>query len=503
MTNDDGLVKIAREGGITFAGNVIGRALRFGFVVVATRVVSSSAYGTYTLAFAIVMFLQGFASLNLNRAIDYYLPQFLRDGDGAKAKATLWNVLGISMFTATIGSVLLAIAAPALADLFSDPALTTVLPLFAFAVPLVTLTYALRSSFNGIKKMKYRVYMKDIVDPAIRLIGAVVFVLFTSELIGLVLGHLLGLIVAGVIGAVLLYREADWLRSTSAGSISRRSIVSYAFPLMFAGIIYAVVAQIDYFVIGYFRPSAEVAHYRVAFMLAVNTLIILNSITPIFKPTVAEAQGDTALLSDRYQTVTRWVSMLTLPIATTFIVAPDTYLSLLFTEEYIVASGALVALSIGYLFNAAFGPEGMILEGLGYTRLTLLNTVILVGTNATLDVLLVPRFGIVGAGIATGAGLTVAGVAGIIEIYYLRGVHPFTLESVTLWTSAIPVIILTMIVAESLGSGLIVAVTLPCLVTLLYVLAFQLSGSFTQEERRIASRIDDLLGVRIVSRIIR
>jgi len=449
------------------------------------------------------MFLQGFASLNLHRALDYYVPQYLRDGNAGKARTTVESVLVISLLTASVGAVVLVFLSPHFAVVFDDSNLEATLPLFAIALPLLTLTHVLRSTFKGMKRMKYRVYVKDLVDPAVRLVGAIAFVYLTSEITGLILGHLLGLLVAGVGGFVFLYREADWLRTSIRESISRRELVAYAFPLMFAGIIYAVVARIDYFVIGYFESESQVAYYRVAFMLSVNTLIILNSVTPIFKPTIAEVQDDTALLSERYQTVTRWVSMLTLPIATTFIVAPDIYLPLLFPPEYIAASGALVALTIGYLFNAAFGPEGMLLEGLGHTRLTLFNTIILILTNASLDVILVPRIGITGAGIATGVGLVVAGLAGIAEIYYLRGVVPFTSESVRLWISAIPVLLFSEGVVRILGGGVLAAVTVPVCIILAYLLAFRLSGAFTQHEQMIAGRIDDLLGHRIASRIIK
>lgn len=84
--NDSGVFTLARQGGITFAGNVLGRGLGFAFVAVATRLVTPSEYGVFTLGLSIVLFVQGFASLNIYRSVDYFVPQFLSDSNYGQAK---------------------------------------------------------------------------------------------------------------------------------------------------------------------------------------------------------------------------------------------------------------------------------------------------------------------------------------------------------------------------------------------------------------------------------
>ncbi|TKX52402.1 polysaccharide biosynthesis protein, partial [Halorubrum sp. SP3] len=214
---------------------------------------------------------------------------------------------------------------------------------------------------------------------------------------------------------------------------------------------------------------------------ASNLLIALRAITPIFKPIVAENMSNNTLLQNRFTLTTRWVTILTIPPTLTLVLAPETYLSLLFTEQYTAAATAVVALSIGYLLNAAFGPEGMMLEGLGHTRLTLLNTVVLVGVNGTLDALLVPTLGILGAGIATGTALTVAGMAGVIEIYYLRGIHSFSRGLVRVWTAALLPLLVGIVIVTNTG-GLVLVISLPILVVFSFVVGLRLIGGFTSED---------------------
>jgi len=492
---------LATQGGITLVGNIAGKALGFLFVAIATRLVTPTEYGVFTLALSLVTFVQGFAGLNIYRSVDYFIPQFLSNSEYGKAKQALYDVFLIGTATSVVGALAVYLTRNQIGSVFNESLLLVVLVPFVFLIPLQTLNRTLLACFNSIKNMKFRVLVKNIINPLIRIVAAVALVASGAGVLGLVGGYLLGLVVAVLFGGLFLIKEADWLRSSSAEQVSTRSLVSYSLPLVLAGVIYALVGQIDYFAIGFFLNTSDVGQYRVAFLLAANLLIVLSAITPVFKPIVAENRTDSDLLESRYQLTTRWVTMLTLPLALTLILAPELYLSLLFTEAYTEASAAVVALSIGYLLNSSFGPEGMILEGLGHTRLTLLNTFILVSTNGVLDILLVPRLGILGAGIATGAALTIAGFAGVIEIYYLRRIVPVSMDLFRVWIAALgPLGIGWYLVHHT--QGLIVLILLPILVIVVYLIGLRTVGGFSKEDAELAKRIDEQLGYSIATKMI-
>jgi O-antigen/teichoic acid export membrane protein len=158
----------------------------------------------------------------------------------------------------------------------------------------------------------------------------------------------------------------------------------------------------------------------------------------------------------------------------------------------------LFALVIGYLLNAAFGPEGMVLEGLGHTRLTLFNTLVLVSVNGGLDIWLIPRFGIFGAGIATGSALTVGGLVGVIEIYLLRSITPVSTRLLRTWFAVIPSIVVGWFVVSFGGEGLLTAVLLPLSVAPSYLLGLRVTRGFSDDDRELASRIDAHIGYPVV-----
>lgn len=495
---ESGVFTLAKQGSITFVGNVIGKALGFAFVAVATRLVTPSEYGIFTLGLSTVAFVQGIASLNIYKSVDYFIPKLLDEEDYGRAKKTLQNVFIIGTASSTLGASVVFLMRDQIATLFNEPQLGVVIALFVLLIPLQTLNRTLLASFNSIKKMKYRVVIRDIANPLTRIGSASVLVLGGAGLLGLVGGYLFGVAVAVLGGIIFLVIEAGWIQNTTPKPISNRDLFSYSLPLVLAGVIYSIVAQIDYFAIGYLLNSDDVGQYRVAYLLSSNLLIVLSAITPVFKPMIAESSLNDSILRKRYQLATRWVVMLTLPLATTLILAPDVFLTLLFTSEYSRASASVVALTIGYLLNASFGPEGMMLEGLGNTYLTLVNTFILVGVNGLLDVLLVPRFGILGAGIATGSALAIAGLAGVIEIYFLRSIHPYSLRLLRVSIAALLPLLIGRVLHIYLAGTLSTALFLPVLVVVTYIIGLRITGGFTNDDRKVASRIDSRLGFSVV-----
>lgn len=498
---DSGVLTLATQGGITFVGNIAGKALGFLFVAVATRLVTPAEYGVFTLALSIVMFVQGFAGLNIYRSVDFFIPQFLSDSEYGKAKQALRVVFLIGTATSVLGAIAVFLARNLISSVFEESLLLVALVPFVFLVPLQTINRTLLASFNSIKKLKYRVLVKNIINPLTRIVAAVVLVASGAGVLGLVGGYLLGLAVAVLVGFLFLVYEADWVRSPTTEQVSARSLLSYSLPLVLAGVIYALVGQMDYFVIGFFLEPSDVGQYRVAFLLAANLLIVLSAITPVFKPMVAENRTDDGVLESRYQLATRWATMVTLPLAVTLILVPEVYLRLLFTDAYTKASAAVVALSIGYLLNASFGPEGMVLEGLGHTRLTLFNTLVLVGSNGILDVLFVPRLGILGAGIATGTALTLAGFVGVVEIYHLRGIVPINRKLLRVWVAALAPLGAGWYLVSSIH-GPAVSILLPLVVVVFHVLGLRAVDGFGEEDVEVAERVDAQIGYSLISRII-
>jgi O-antigen/teichoic acid export membrane protein len=479
---------LAKQGSITFAGDVMKKVFGFLIVAVMTRLVSPGIYGLFVIATSLVLLIQTLAGLGLPKAIDFFVPQYLNDDDYASARGVMYTVGAIVLVTSTLVAGVLVVFRWQVAELFGEPALAFALLLLAVTLPMLAAYNILLASFNALKRLKYRVYMRDFVRPTVRLLVTAGLLLSGFGLIGIVTGYVVGLLAAVIVGTLLLWRNAPELLRGSVSAVKRRLLVSYAAPLAVAGIIYVILGQIDYFVIGLLGTAEGVGIYRVGYMLAANLLIVFTAISPVFKPLIAEVRRDDGRVQRQYRTATRWVAGLTLPLALTLSLGASAYLSLIFTPQYTAASLAVVILSVGYLINVVCGgPDGALLQGLGYSRLVFVNTSLLLGVNAVGSVLLVPRLGITGAAIGTATALVVAGIAAISEVYFIRGIHPLTASLGKLLLSAVPAGIVGGVVVVLLPP-IVVAIMLPIVVIGVYGAGVVASGALTDADVAFAAQ---------------
>ena len=480
---------MAEQGGVTFAGELIKKGFGFLVVAVITRLVSPGVYGLFVLSTSVLHLTQVFASAGLHRAIDYFVPQYLDRDEPGRARGVTIQVFGLLLLTSTVTGIGLFFAADTLAAAFDEPGVATGLRMLAVALPLLAIFNGLMGSYSGIKRLKYRVYVRDITRPTIRLIATVGLLLVGFGLVGIVGGYIIGLAVGILLGIVLLARH-DTLKHGTMSFTPLREILWYGVPLALAGVIYVVMGQVDYFVVGYFMGSEDVGVYRIGYMLAANLLVFFSSLAPIFKPLIAETRQDRDAVAERYRTATRWVLALSLPAAAILVLGAETYLSLIFTPQYTAASGVVLALVVGYLVSVtAGGPDGALLQGLGYSRLVFFNSALLLIANVVFSVLLVPRYGILGAGLGTMLALTLSGTAALFELYHYQRIHPFTRELGLVVVAWLPALAAGALVVAASSSDAVVAVVLPVAVIGTYAVAGRALGVVTPADVEIAEQV--------------
>ena len=62
----------------------------------------------------------------------------------------------------------------------------------------------------------------------------------------------------------------------------------------------------------------------------------------------------------------------------------------------------------------------------GRTKINLVNAVIAAIVNLFLNYLLIPRFGITGAALATGASLIILNILALLEVWVILKIHPYS-----------------------------------------------------------------------------
>lgn len=495
VDTDSTTITLAKQSSVTFIGNIVGRVFGLGFYVIVIGLVSPDVFGLYTLGLSVVLFVEKFADLNLHRAIDYFVPKFLQEDDSKRATSVVLTVIILSIILSTFIALGVYVFRGRFGLFFNDPRMVDVVAMFVILVPILSLIRTVNTIFVAVKHLEYRVILKDIVRPFLKIIFVTAFLMIGLDLTGLVLGHVAALTFTLLFGVFLVFIKIDFFKDSSGfTTISPTKLVDYSAPLVFAGMIYATVGQIDYYVIGFFMTPADVGFYRIGYLLSGYVLLFHTSLTPVFKPLVAETDSNNALLQHNYRTATKWVTLFTIPLATVIILLPEVFIRILFTDDYVTAAIPAVILVIGRVFNIGIGPAGKTIEGSGRTRITLINTIILVLLNVIGDFLLVPRLGIVGAAIATATALTLTALLAVGEVYYLQNISPFSTSILKIWFGGL----------VALGVGYLISIPaffpaykllyVPVSVSITYIVSLMVTNTFSDADVEIATLIDERIG---------
>ncbi len=485
---DEGVSVLARQGSITFVGNVVNGVLGFAIVMLMTRFVSPSVYGLFVLATSVILFAQVFANLGLPLAIDYFVPQYLADDEYGKAKGVIVQVTMTVLATSTAVAIALAVAASTIGRFFGEPSLAIALVILSFTVPMLAIYNVLLTSYYSIKKLQYRVVMRDLVRPIVRFLATAAFLLAGLGLLALIGGYVVGLLVAITVGAVLFTYRAWRIVAAETDLVAAGPLVRYSVPLAMTSVVYVLMGHVDYFVLGFFLDADDVGIYRVGYMLGSALLIIFNSLAPVFKPLIAERKEDTVLVERRFRIAARWIAGFTLPIAIVLSLGASSFLATLYTPQYAAANAVVATLCVAFLFNVTFGgPDGTLLQGMGYPRLVFLNTSVLFGANFLVSIALVPTFGIEGAAIGSATALVLVGAMTLVELYHYDRIHPFTREFGKVFLAGVPALLGGLPIVLLPVPDVLVVASLPIVVVGVYVAGLVALDAFTQEDARMAA----------------
>jgi len=283
----------------------------------------------------------------------------------------------------------------------------------------------------GFKELRYHVYVQQLTFPILKIVFALVALILGFELLGWTRMFVISLVGTTCV-AFLFFKThiLSYLSQVRRKAFSFKEIFAYSWPMSLGMIFLLLFGQFDLLFLGYYRSSEEVGIYKIYLQIAILLGFVLFSFGQIYKPIISGLIAKKKLdeVRDTYQRLTKWIFIIVaFGLSAIFLFGAD-IVGILFTENYLVFPVALLILTLGRFLNSSVGPTGKTLEAFGNTRLWLLNTTIMIIVNITLNFLLIPKYGLIGAAISHATSLSVIALAELIEIYLLFRLQPFNRE---------------------------------------------------------------------------
>lgn len=421
------ITSTASGAAVAGAGELISAGLKYVTNIAMTNIVSQSIYGIYITVYTAASLVGFITALGLDNTIARFLSTYHAKGEHDLAKGLLHFVVWMTLISGLLCGTLFYLSATALTHLvYHQDTYTLPLREVALLIPLMALQPVLANGLMALKAIKWKVYTDRLIQPGLSLILMGVFYLLGLRLEALILATVCGFLASVLTGQLLLSKASKQFTRGVVPRFERKTWLRFALPLSFSSFIYSILNSTDVLFLAAFATAAQVGLYAAADRVSFLVLMPLIALNIIFSPLIAEyyVREEHEQLASLSKLVTKWAFTLSLPVFLCFCIFHATILGI-FSREYTAAGIVLMILSLANLIVAGAGSTGDLLLMTGHARVILANTIASITVNIGLSFLLVPRFDVIGAAVASALALVIPSLAGIVEVYWILKILTF------------------------------------------------------------------------------
>jgi O-antigen/teichoic acid export membrane protein len=420
--------QISRHSGVFFIGTMFTAVAGYFFRIYLARVLGPEPLGVYALGMTVVGLLGLMGGLGLSWAAVRFVSVYRAQGKSNESWTLLvYGSLALLLTNGCLAAVMIA-ARKYIAAFYHSTSLSDFM--FYFAVLLLTgaLGGFLGQILIGHKEVARRTVLSSFVTGPVTML---ITVLFLTRRPGL--REYLSAQTLGAMFGILLLGWASWRLTRKQGrfaltspSLVGRAIFSFSLAAFAMDLLGFVTGQIDKVILGNLLSARAVGIYATAATLVAYIPILLQAVNQIFAPTIAElhAHGQREVLERLFQTLTKWVLGLTLPLAFILIVCARPLMRI-FGPEFESGWMVLAIGTLGQVGNCASGSVGYLLLMSGNERRLIRAQVGMAALMLALTLLLAPRFGITGAAVAAAAVNVGLNAWSLYEVRTSLGMTPY------------------------------------------------------------------------------
>jgi O-antigen/teichoic acid export membrane protein len=414
--------RVAGGAMIALAGGGLSIVLTTAYQLVIARRLGSSGFGLFVLALAVSSFLAESCDLGL----DYGVLRFggIAHGarDAARFRAVIVRALSWTLAAGLVAGALLAMGGGLVGRIFGKPELAPVLVPLALAVPCTGGAEVGRAALRAMGRALPSVASDSMLAPLLRLVTGSWAVAVTPSPRAAAIAY------AGTEAVVLTVTLLLVWRALPRGGRAEPvpGLFRFSLPMSLNRVILYTNNQTEVVVLGILAPAATLGIFGVAKRLSMIIGALLTSVTVLFNPMVADLhhRGRIEELDRLFKTSTRWLFTLGWPVCLAEVLFAPAIVRL-FGKGFASGAVALVILALGQLVNVGTGTVSNLLAMAGRARLTLANSIAFLALSLALDLVLIPRYGLIGAAVANATAIAAVNLLRLWQIRRVLGIGPY------------------------------------------------------------------------------
>lgn len=390
----------------------------------------SEGVGIYTLTLSIVTILAIISSLGLNLSILRFIGEFKKEKNKKLKLLYLYSLEVVTILSLIISFTLYHFSYYIATNIFDNSNYKSALEMASYIIPFFALSNINIEYIRGLKNIKVSEYLRSFNRPFINII-LLYFIGFYIFDILLPLYTLMGAIIVTIIlSTIFIFRRVGGIYYCDCQDFGRKKLIKTSTPMMFSTLAGFIMGDMGIYMVEYYLPTSSVGVFAIAMKLSFLISIILITVNNISAPKFSELywSGERAKLQKLIRQSSKMIFLASLIIGFIIIIFAKEILSI-FGDEFIDGVDVLYLLIASQLINSFTGSVGILLNMTGHQKAYKYITLTALIISMILYYLLIPIYGIIGAGISAMIGSIIINLWAMlyakIKLGYTTYYNPF------------------------------------------------------------------------------
>ncbi len=484
-----------------FFAIVVSKLASYGYKILIARYFGAETYGLFSLGLIIITLISSIATLGLNDGLVRYISLYRGKKKFGYIRRLVISLRNIFLIVGILFTMILVAFAPIIGEkIFHTEKFTPLLMGMAFSLPFLLLSNLYLGVLRGFEHVRTYSALINIYQNTFRLIILFLLIMMGVGVIAVSISYVL--VFVGLFILSNYYAKKD-LNKMPKSVIPKSNLVvpevfSYAWPLLFVGILYSIFYWTDSLLLGYFTNAENVGWYSAA-----TTVISLFGIAPdifmqLFFPLISfkSSEGKKEIIKRLTQQVTKWIYLINIPLFILLFLFSDYLLGILFGSEFLIAGSILKILACGALFSSVVGISTSLISIKGKTKMVLSNFLVFTIINILLNILLIPRSGMIGAAIATLITQVLFSITLIVQIKKMYGFNLIRSLRKRLVVICMGLLVMGVYLVKNFEIGLYLALVISIIFIFSYLVCLYIFKLFDNEDFIILKSIASKIGLR-------
>lgn len=347
--------KIAVAGAYMIFGQIIKITLQLTGTAVLARILAPSDFGLLALATPITIFFTSFANIGLNDAAVQ---------SQSITRKELSTIFWINVSTGVFFAVVIASISGVIAEYFSEERLTNVLIVMGFSFVLAGCLAQYQVMLQ--RGLRFRsLVVIDLIANVLAVCISIAVALYGGSYWALVIAP----IIVQVVSLSILIPISEWQPGIPRWERGAAELLRYGRDIAAFNVLNYFCRNFDNILIGKVWGTESLGYYARAYslMLAPPSLLI----TPLGQmaiPVLSQMRDDWKKYLETYKTIMNCMLFLTVPMATTMIIAHDWVIAIFLGPKWTATNPILVALGAAGVVQPLNNSLGWLLMSQGRSR---------------------------------------------------------------------------------------------------------------------------------------